>query len=74
MECSCGDKGKYKCPKCTQRYCSAKCCEFHKAACMPAEIIPKFLPIVKHPPRNFLIEEEDETILNDDELAQMSIT
>jgi HIT zinc finger len=73
MQCQCGDRGKYKCPKCFQRYCSAGCFNVHKTACAPVESLKKNPPVVRHPPRNFLMEDEDENVLKDEELDQMSI-
>ena len=72
MECHCGNKGKYKCPKCLERYCSLDCAKLHKIHCIAVEKPEKPLKVVKHPPRNFLLEEEDEDMLADEELSEMS--
>ena len=73
MSCPCGSKGKYKCPKCLESYCSSSCCKIHKEVC---EARKKNMqepgPAVRHPPRNFLMEEEDETVLSEEDLQLMS--
>ena len=72
MDCQCGNKGKYKCPKCFEKYCSSECCNSHKALCKIVKEVNEPAPVVRHPPRNFLMEEEDETVLTDEELGKMS--
>ncbi|CAG9314101.1 unnamed protein product [Blepharisma stoltei] len=73
MDCSCGNPGKYKCPRCLIRYCSKDCYSAHKNSGCERKREPKFTPIVRHPHRNFLLEDEDETILTDEELSQMRL-
>jgi hypothetical protein len=74
MECLCGNPSKYKCPKCLVRYCSSACYTIHKENCQekPKDIEDKI--VVRHPPRNFMIEDEDELLLSDQELEKMSNT
>lgn len=71
MECFCGQPSKYKCPKCKTRYCSSNCCKDHKARCEFIEE-SKEVEKIKHVKRNFLLEDEDDLVLEDNELAKLS--
>lgn len=72
MECLCGNPSKYKCPKCLARYCSSACYTIHKDNCQEKPKDTEGKIIIKHPPRNFMIEDEDELLLSDQELEKMS--
>ena len=47
------------------------CSQTHKATCQPQESTKRFAPKVSHPPRNFLLEDEDAEPIREDELALM---
>lgn len=73
MNCECGELSKYKCPRCRVPYCSKECYSLHKQTNCERKRSTKFEPLVKHPPRNFLLDDEDEIILSDNELDQMRL-
>ena len=72
MECFCGQLGKYKCPKCTVRYCSVQCCKEHKGNCEFNGKKEVEVERIRKVNRNFLLEDEDDLVLDDGELSKLS--
>mmetsp|Transcript_3763 Transcript_3763/g.8023 ORF Transcript_3763/g.8023 Transcript_3763/m.8023 type:complete len:141 (+) Transcript_3763:22-444(+) len=72
MDCKCGNQGKYRCPLCKEeRYCSIECYKAHKAQGCKPHFPKRFRLEVKQPPRNYLLEDEDDIILRQVDLARL---